>query len=149
MRKIFTTILLVMCWLGAQAGDPAVRIRMRDGSSTQFLLASSPRISLTDAVFKVTTESGSGMEVPRSQVLSYKYVANSGVQTPEAPDFSVRVQGLTISVSGLEEGRTATLFDLTGATVATCQAPEGILTAPATGVYLLRSGRSTLKLIVK
>lgn len=148
MRKIFTAILLVMCWFGAQAGDPAVRVHMRDGSHTQFLLATSPRISVTDNTFKVEVDGG-GIEVPRSQVLSYSYVAEAGITTPGTTDLVVRVQGRDITVSGLPESQTATLFDLGGTAVASCQAPQATLTAPAPGVYILRSGSQTLKLTVK
>ena len=71
----------------------------------------------------------------------------TGLDEPKAAQISVITSGLTVSVSGQAAGSTIRLISLTGKTVAATNGQS--LTAPAPGLYVLRVGGQTRKVVLK
>lgn len=151
MKKFLIAVIVMLTGLTAWAEEnvPVLQFYMYDGSVVRMELPGKTTMKVKKGLLTVGTT-----EVNLKNVKRYTITSSSGVTTPEETANQVRIfpsiDGVVIA--GLEAGQTADLYDLQGRKLNTVVADGRLaveLTAPATGIYVVRAAGLTFKVAIK
>ena len=153
VKKLFLTLLLLLLVAfkaSAAADNTVLVVELRDGSTTNFLLADKPKITFTAQQMNIVSESFS-MEFDRSDVKNFHFVKDvaTSVETPVKPD--AKVADNTLMLSGIDDGTAIVIYNTSGLPVKHAVAVGGNCTVSlddiASGLYIVTFNNTTFKFL--
>jgi hypothetical protein len=107
-----------------------------------------PRTGLAPGTYTATlTVSGEAL-TPVSQDITYT-ILPTGTETPQPTPLKAYLQNGTLHISGLAPGKPWRLYSIAGALVyqSIAQSDEGYVTLSVRGIYIVKSGKDTIKVV--
>lgn len=153
--RLFTLLTLFLSGTSIllAANEPALVVKMTDGSSRYVRLDDAPSLSISSSALRIVSNTAD-IELPRAEVKSYSIgeFDFSGVEFAQADGPAIDCRGREIFISNLPAGESITVFDIEGRKIARATAsPDGkaAFSLPAAGPVIVASKSINLKVLVK
>ena len=126
-------------------------VKLRDGSTANFLLADKPKITFTAHLMSIVSETFS-MDFDRSNVKMYRFVCDDVSTSVETPvESKARVKNNTLLLSDVNDGTAIVIYNANGMVVKQASAVNGNCTISldglATGTYIVTFNNTTFKFL--
>ena len=126
-------------------------VKLRDGSTANFLLADKPKITFTAQLMSIVSETFS-MDFDRSNVKMYRFVCDDVSTSVETPvESKARVKNNTLLLSDVNDGTAIVIYNANGMVVKQESAVDGNCTISldglATGTYIVTFNNTTFKFL--
>ena len=153
LRRLLIVLLLLVAFKASAAADnTSLVVELRDGSTTNFLLADKPKVTFTAEQMNIVSSAFS-MEFDRADVKNFHFVNDdaTSVEAPMEPD--AKVEGNTLILSGIDDGTAIVIYNTSGLPVKHVVAVGGNCTVSldglAAGVYIVTFKNTTFKFLKK
>ena len=151
---ILMLLLFAGCCLPISAQNCMV-IDLSDGSTAHFALAEKPVITYLGENIKAVSATAT-IETARSQVKAIRFEeeeSSTAVDEIATENAAITANGNTITIEGIADGTSVTIFSINGQAVATTTATGGSCTIHtdefAAGIYIINYNNTTIKYLKK
>lgn len=155
-RKLTTVIALGMCATAWSAS--CVVVEQTNGDKSEFLLSTSPEIRyVQNAITLTTTETEivfASADVRKAYISESTSSQGNDVELirQENASYSITINNAIVSIRGMKENETASLFAIDGKLLCTAKADadgkaEVSLREYIKGVYVVKIGNQTFKIV--
>lgn len=152
LRRLLIVLLLLVAFKASAAADnTSLVVELRDGSTANFLLADKPKITFTERLMSIVSETFS-MDFNRGDVKMYRFVCDDVSTSVETPmESNAKVENNTLLLSGVNDGTAVVIYNANGMVVKQAAAVDGNCTISldglATGTYIVTFKNTTFKFL--
>lgn len=148
-KNLLKSLACAACALMASSAYAAdyVVVSAEGVDDVEFSIGDSPKVTFT-ATDLVIASAEATVSYPLSKTVTFRFSDTSGISDAATSTASFRLDGDTLTASGLEAGDTLEVYDLRGIRVAAAPAVDGEARAEiaASGILIVKTNNTSFKI---